>query len=238
MKHRFRRTGVVNLKKLLSFVLRILSLIAIVIITLAFYVLIGVVQEKLFVPKEYLIWIFKYPVSRLVFIYELFIALGFFYLFNKGFREAVIFKRHRISSLTAFVILNILLLYTLFTDVTVITNKKIIDHSFLSPQGKKHSYHDVVRINTGVYGKKLYLPFTHSKGDFFYIIELNDGTRIDLTEMGGAKNDIDERFIIEKLDKQFVNMGIPKKASIANFEYNTLGKIYKDKIRNILQNIK
>jgi hypothetical protein len=110
--------------------------------------------------------------------------LGFFYLFNKGFREAVIFKRHRISSLTAFVILNILLLYTLFTDVTVITNKKIIDHSFLSPLGKKHSYHDVVRINTGVYGKKLYLPFTHSKGDFFYVIELNDGTSIDLSEMG------------------------------------------------------
>jgi hypothetical protein len=89
-----------------------------------------------------------------------------------------------------------------------------------------------------VYGKKLYLPFTHSKGDFFYVIELNDGTRIDLTEMGGVKNDIDERFIIEKLDKQFVNMGIPKKASIVNFEYNTLDKIYKDKIRNILQNIK
>ncbi|MCM2533160.1 hypothetical protein NDK43_13090 [Neobacillus pocheonensis] len=221
---------------------KLLSLIAIIILTLAFYVLIGVVQEKLFVPKEYLIWIFKYPVSRLVFIYELFIGFGFLYLSKKGFRESfsknVFFKRHRISSLTAFVLLNLVLLYTIITDVTVITNKKIIDYSFLSPQGKKFSYNDVVKINTGVYGEKLYLPFTHSKGDFYYIIELNNGTNIDLTEMGGAKNDIDERFIIEKLDIQFVNMGIPKVASMANFEYSTLGKIYKNKIRNILKNTK
>ncbi|MDQ0199745.1 hypothetical protein [Neobacillus ginsengisoli] len=230
------------MKKLLSYILRILSLIAIVILTIAFYVLIGFVQEKLFAPKEYLLWIFKYPVSRLVFIYELFIGFGFFYLFNKGFRESfsnnVFFKRHRVSLLSAFVLFNIILLYTIITDVTVITNKKIIDYSFLSPQGKEHSYHDVAGINTGVYGKKFYVPFTHSKGDFYYIIKLNDGTRIDLTEMGGAKNDIDERFIIEKLDIQFVNMGIPKTSSMANFKYSTLGKIYNDKIRNILQNTK
>lgn len=58
--------------------------------------------------------------------------------------------------------------------------------------------------------------------------------------MGGTKNDEDERFIIEILDIQYVNMDISKVSSMDNFEYCTknLGKIYTDKIRNILLNIK
>ena len=80
----------------------------------------------------------------------------------------------------------------------------------------------------------------YSKGDFYYIIQLNDGTKIHLTEMGGTKNDEDARFIIEKLDSQYVNMGISKVSSMDNFKYCTknLDKIYTDKIRNILLNIK
>ncbi|WP_312476577.1 hypothetical protein [Neobacillus sp.] len=80
----------------------------------------------------------------------------------------------------------------------------------------------------------------HSKGDFYYIIELNDRTKIDLSaqEYGGFKNDEDPRFILERLDNQLVKMGIPKKASMKNFEYTTknLAKTYTDKIRNILEN--
>jgi len=137
------------------------------------------------------------------------------------------------------------MLYTILYNVTVITSNKIIDYSFLSPQGKEYSYSDIVKIDAGVYGKKRHLllvrMFSHSStGEFYYIIELNDGTKIYLTEMGGAKNDADPRFIIEKLDSQFVNMGIPKVSSMDNFEYCTknLDKIYTDKIRNILLNNK
>ncbi|MDR7000738.1 hypothetical protein [Neobacillus niacini] len=54
--------------------------------------------------------------------------------------------------------------------------------------------------------------------------------------MGGSKNDVDPRFIIEKLDKQFVQMGIPKKSSMKYFKLTTkqLDKIYTNRIRNIL----
>jgi hypothetical protein len=47
-------------------------------------------------------------------------------------------------------------------------------------------------------------------------------------------------FILAKLDRQWVNMGIPKKASMANFKYtsDSLAKIYADKIRSILENTK
>ncbi|WP_156411071.1 hypothetical protein [Paenibacillus sp. Soil787] len=235
------------MKKFKIIFVYILSLIAIVVLTIGIYMLIIAVQEKLFVSEEYLMWIFKYPASRLVFIYEIYLFAGFFYIFKKEFREMGtgaysakdnFLKKHRRQIIPIFITLNIALFYVIVSAVTVITNSKIIDYSFLSPQGREYNYNDVVSINTGVYGKKLYIPFTHSKGDFFYIIELKDGSKIDLTEVGGVKNEEHEVFIIEKLDSELVKMNVPKVSSMKNFKYSTehLDKIYTDKIRNILEN--
>lgn len=148
------------------------------------------------------------------------------------------FWKNRKLLSAAFIAFNITLFCIVITSVTIIESNKIIDYSFLYPKGREFSYKDVVKINTGVYGKQLYLPLTHSKGDFFYIIELDNGTKIDLTEVGGVKNDEHEYFIIEELDHQFVNIGISKESSMANFEYTTenLDEIYTDKIRSVLKN--
>lgn len=234
------------MKKLKVIIFLILSLIGTFILSLGTFVLIGGIQAKLFLPQEYIMWIFKSPYSRLVLIYEWYIIFGFVYILSKDLRAFILWvinskksfiKRHKMSVLFIFIILNIVLMYTILYNVTVITNNKIINYTFLSPQGKEYVYEDIVKIDTGIYGKKQY---THSKGDFYYIIQLNDGTKIDLTEIGGTKNDVDHRFIIEKLDGQYVNMGISKASSMENFEYCTkhLDKIYTDKIRNILVNIK
>lgn len=229
-----------DLKKLKS----IISFITIIILTIGIYILIVAIQEKLFVPQEYIMWIFKYPANRLVFIYIFYLIFGFFYIFFMDFRKwlGTTFKSSKRKLLSIFIIFNIVLFYIVISSVTVITNNKIIDYSFHSSEGREYSYNDVVKINTGVYGKKkLYLPsfFAHySKGDFFYIIELEDGTKIDLAELGGVKNDEHPYFIIEELDIQFVKMDIPKVLSMENFKYSTehLDKVYTDKIRNILEN--
>ncbi|MFF2878563.1 hypothetical protein ACFVR2_19810 [Gottfriedia sp. NPDC057991] len=236
------------MKKLKAIILWILLIIFIVILTIGIMFLISVIQEKLLVPKDYIMWIFKYPVSRLVFVYELYIILGLPYIFSKNLRKSIgiadrskkisFLKRNKKVVLITFVTLNILLLYTIITAVTVITNNKIINYSFLYPNGKEYSYNDISKIKTGVYGKKRNILFRHTKGEFFYILELKNGTKIDLTEVGGVKNEIDERFIIEKIDIKLVRMGIPKESSMQNFKYCTedLDKIYTDKIRNILKN--
>ena len=229
----------------------IFSVIAIFILSLAFYMLIGAIQEKLFLPQEYIMWLFKYPFSMLPLIYEVYIIFGFLYIFNKNIREAILWvislkesfiKRHKMFILISFIVTNIVLIYAIFYNVTVITNNKIINYTFLSPHGKEYGYNDILKIDAGVYGKKINSNrYPHySKGDFYYIIQLNDGTKIHLTDVGGTKNDEDERFIIEKLDIQYVKMGIPKVSSMDNFEFCTesLDKIYTDKIRNILLNIK
>ncbi|PEJ59252.1 hypothetical protein CN692_07170 [Bacillus sp. AFS002410] len=241
-------TGVVILRKLKSIILWILSIIFIVILTIGIFILISVLQEKLLVPKDYIMWIFRYPVSRLIFIYEFFIILGFLSIFSKNLRETKeikdtsknnsFLKWNKKLVLITFVTFNIVLLYTIITAVTVITNNKIINYSFLYPNGKEYSYNDIAKIQTGVYGKKRNILFRHTKGDFFYILELKNGTKIDLTDVGGVKNDIDERFIIEKIDIKLVHMGIPKESSMQNFKYCTedLDKIYTDKIKNIIKN--
>jgi len=236
------------LKILKSIIFWIVSVIGMLIFTIAFMALLSTVQEKLFLPKEYIMWIFKSPAYNLVFIYEFYIIFGFVFIFNKDSRELIteIFKskekaiiNRKMIFLYTFIIFNIVLMYTVLFDVAVITNNKIIDYTFFSPRGNQYRYNDIVKIETGVYGKKGYLPFTHSKGDFYYIVELNDGTKIDLNEMGGSKDNTDlgdPRFIIEKLDIQYVKLGISKVSSMDNFEYCTknLDKIYTDKIRNIL----
>ncbi|MDV3428819.1 MAG: hypothetical protein LIR50_17650 [Bacillota bacterium] len=227
------------MKILKSIIFWILSIIGIFILTIGFFVLITVLQEKIFIPKDYIIWIFKSPLSRLVFIFELYIIFGFFLITNKDLK--ILFKKLcKKRFIAGFAVFNIFILYTLFFNVSVIKSNEIIDYRFLSPQGVQSSYNDIVLIDTGVYGKKMYLPFTHSKGDFYYIIKLKDGTKIDLAEMGGSKDDQDPRFIIEKLDSYLVDMGVSKSASMENFEYCTknLDKIYTDKIQKILKNVK
>ncbi|MFZ7942811.1 MULTISPECIES: hypothetical protein [Bacillaceae] len=224
--------------------LRVFAIIAILILTLGMFILVSLMQEVLFVPKDYIIWVFKSPYSGLVIIFELYLFVGFFYIFNKDLRNVwkngAIFKKYRKLMIAAFSTFTIILLYTIITAVTVVTKDRIIDYSFFAPQGKSYSYDEIVKIQTGVYGKGRTSLFTHAKGDFFYIIEFNDGTKIDLAQVGGTKKDEDERFILEKLDIRLVNMGINKESSMKYFEYSKKGlaKIYTDKIRSILENTK
>lgn len=233
------------MKKIKWVVFGIFSLVAIVIASLGFFVLVSAIQEKLFLPQEYIMWICKPHAVWLSFILKWYARLIVLYILSRTFRRFILgriylkegfMRRHKRSVILAFVILNLVFMYTILYNVTVITNNKIIDYGFLSPQGKEYTYNDIVKIDTGVYGKRGY---THSKGDFYYRIQLNDGTKIDLAEPSGVKNHDDSRFVIEKLDKQYVNMGIFKVSSMKNFKYCTehLDEIYTDKIRNILLNI-
>ena len=229
----------------------IFLVIAIFILSLAFYMLIGAIQEKLFLPQEYIMWLSRYPFSGLILIYEVYIIFAFLYVFSSHIREAIlwviglkesIITRHKMLFLITFGVLNIVLMYAVLYNVTVITTNKIINYTFLSPHGKEYGYNDIVKIDAGVYGKKINSNrYPHYlKGDFYYIIQLKNGTKIHLTDMGGAKNQEDVRFIIEKLDSEYVDMNISKVSSMDNFEYCTknLGEVYTDKIRNILLNTK
>ena len=133
------------MKTLKTIFIWILSLIFIIIFSIVFFILLSFVQSKLFLPEDYILWIFKFPISRLIFIYELYIIIALLYFVNKNYRESLFIlinflkdfiKNYKTSIIFTFVLFNIILTYAILFNVTVITNNKIIDHTFLSPTGK------------------------------------------------------------------------------------------------------
>lgn len=239
--------GVYNLRKLKVILGFVISLVGGMILFLIFCIVMRIIQVEVFLPKENIMMLAKFPASRLIFLYEILIIAGLLYALNKNIRNKInskysFIKRHRNSFRYTFLATNIILLYSIFIGVTAVTKDKIIDYNFFSPYGKTYNYNDIVKINAGIYGKSLDLFGEHPKGDFYYIIELNDGAKINLTQIGGSKTDdiLHTPEVIEKLDKQFVSMGISKVSSNDNIEYCTeyFNKTDTDKIKEILKSVK
>lgn len=217
----------------------ILGSILVLILSFAIFILIGFLQYSLFVSDDYVLWVFKYPYSRFIIVIVFYLFLVFFYFFYKKNREKAPITNKRKTLWTGFIILNIIGFYIIFTSVTVVKEHKIIDHSFLHPQGKKYDFDDVVKIDTGVRGDRYYLPFTHNKGDFYYKVEFIDGKTIDLNDEAGGYDEEGEHptFVLNKLDARLVEMEITKETSMENFHYTTesLDRMYTDQIKSILE---
>lgn len=237
--------------KIILIIFKIILLIGIIGLILAFAVLIGAIQSKLFVPQEYILWVTKYPANNIIYIFEFYLLFGCLYIFSRDLRRFIyskihFFKRYKKCIVIFSIVINIIFIYAIIFNVAVVMNNKIINYTFFSPRGKVYSYNDIEKIDTGVYGKRSYISkfkrpsFENSKGEFYYFIELKDGTKIDLAEIGSTKNDEDFRFVLERFDQELVNMYILKESSMENFEYCTkhLAKKYTDKIRSIILNKK
>lgn len=231
-------------KKNMPFIKKIFKILVIaafgLFLSLLLFILIGLVQSALFVPENFIMWISKSPYSTFMLFYPYLIISSLFILIDNDFR--LIFrwiashvKNHKNTILFSFVLFNALLAYSIMVNTAVISDGKIVDHSFFSPGGIEYDYDDIEHIITGVYGKE---GFSYSKGDFYYILEFSDENSINLSEMAGSKDDEDHRFIIERLDRELVELGISKTSSLENFEYATdyLDSIYTDKIKSILIN--
>ncbi|WP_062353537.1 7 transmembrane receptor [Bacillus kwashiorkori] len=226
-----------------SIFIYLLAIVGIIFFTIGLFFLIGFTQEAIFVPDDYLLWIFKYPYSRFIFVYEFLLVFLLLYYLNKrllNIKPKDNKSSRRKKKLVASFLLIFLLTatYTMIISVAIVKDDRIINYSPLHPMGKQYSFEEIINIDTGVYGKKLYLPFTHSKGDFFYVIELKDGTKLDLNEVGDPGDKEDYRFVLAELDKRWVNMGIPKQTSLDNFHYvqKNLDSMYSNKIKEILMN--
>ncbi len=217
----------------------ILGSLLVLILSFSIFILIGFFQNTIFVPDDYILWIFKYPYSRFIVIIVIYLFLVFFYFFFRKHRKKAQITRKRKVLLIGFIAANIIGFYIVFSSVTVITEEKIIDYSFLHPQGKKYDFNDVVKIEAGVRGDKFYLPFTHNRGDFYYKIQLSDGKIIDLNDEAGGYEDEDEHptFVLNKLDTRLIEIGITKESSMENFHYTTesLDRMYTDQIKSILE---
>lgn len=175
-----------KIKAILKPLLLIPMLVAVVLSTLGMFIIIQVIQEALFVSDDYIMWVFKSPFSMLVYVFEFYIIFLLGYFFSKGVRENVKFfvglkdgflKRNKKTAIILFSLFNVILLYTIIVNVTIISKDKIVDYTFGSPFGTEYTLNDISIINTGIHGSG---GLTKSKGDFFYEITLKKTTQVDL----------------------------------------------------------
>jgi len=154
-------------------------------------------------------------------------------------RTSKFVRKHRKTTIAILLGFFIIISYYIFTNVSVISSDKIITHGFFHPQGKEYSYSNIKALHTGLYNRTI--PFTaRQKGEFYYIVELKDGKKINLAHVGGIKNHEDSWLTFMKLDQAFTQLDVTKNidAKDVAFHLSSLDPLYRNRIKNIFSNVK
>lgn len=213
--------------------------IFIIILTISIFVGIGALQETIFVPKDYLMFMFKPPYSYFVFFFEIELMAILVSRIYKRVKNVDLkwtmelwdfAKKHIIVT----ILLNVLLLYMCITGITVVTENKITDYNFYNPMGKEYSYSDISKVEAGFKGKKLGI-FPKNAGDFYYIVTFKDGKEINFYQ---ASSSFEDTYLeLEIFDKLIVDNGRAEKiASKENYELCDFDQRYVDRFLRIIDN--
>lgn len=218
----------------------ILAIILVLILT--FLILIGIdwLQFRIFIPDEYLMYVFKAPYSNLIFLFEVEVFIITIAILGKitkvnlhEYEWAYNLLRFIKRNVIKVVVINIILLYICVTDITVITKDRIIDYNFYNPMGIEYTYNDITKINTGFLGKKK--PLYGNKGDFYYEIRLKNKRQIALSD---AISDFDDTYLeLEIFDKLVAKKSnVQKISSKENYKLCDIDKIYVERCLRIIEN--
>ncbi len=218
-----------------------------IIITLMAFVGITVLQEKVFLPED---WLFCEMDPRLMvlFIVTLMIpilmvlAQGANYLDRSGkwdsgkyaFDWAYELCRHKRIVL----VLWFLCFYVCFTSITYVTPNEIVRHTPLNPVGTKYAYHEVEKIEARFGNKSISFFDYKRKGNFSYTIWLDGKKTIFL---GGSSNDKISRYEdtyleTEEFDQALVKLGIPKEGDATYHTHCDMDKRYVDRLVRVVEN--
>lgn len=224
------------LSHIVSFICYILLIVVIVIAFIGFCIGIDLIQEKLFVKGEYLIYLIKSPYSYLLFVILIIVVsrIGMLFLreekfssMNKGLSLWLKIDKFLILTIITFI-------YIILTSVVVVTEDGIYDYSFYNLKGNKYSFSDVEYVNTG------FVDSGRNKGEFFYNIELKNGIKLKLAHPSMArpseKYDYDSWQEYVDIDKYIMNSGAKKDSSEKGSNYVQMDKIYVDKLLNVVRN--
>lgn len=215
----------------------LLSILVSLALTMAVFAGISKLQEMLFAPRDYLMYMFKPPYSYLVFFFEIEII---------AFLCSILYTKVKISELkwayklvefvkkniAAAILLNIILLYMCISAVTVVTENKIIDYSFYNPLGKTYSYSDISKVQTGFKGKLLN-TFKKNAGEFYYTVSFNNGKKINFYQ---ANSKFEDTYLeLEVFDNLIMKTGkVEKVSSSDNSEYCDLDARYVNRFLRII----
>lgn len=221
---------------MVSFVFYILLIAVMIVVVIGFGFVIGVLQEKLFIKEEYLMYFIKYPYFYLFYVIVIIVAYEMVMLLSK---EGKISSRSNgfplLFKSDKFLLVAIIpLMYLVITSVVVITKDGIYDYSFYNLKGNKYNFSDVRYVHTGFVGKG------RDKGEFFYNIQLKDGKKFKLAHSSmysvSEKYDSDSWQEYVDIDKYIMNGGAKKDSSEQNARYVGMDKKYVDKLLCVVRN--
>lgn len=224
------------LSYIISFIFYILLIAVLVIVFLAFYIGISLIQEKLFTKGEYIIYLTKYPYSYLVFVIMIIVSIKIGMMMLK--KEKLFSKEKELSlwrKFDKFLMLAIIpLIYIVLTSVVVVTEEGIYDYSFYNLKGDKYTFSDVEYVNTG------FVDYGRNKGEFFYNIELKNGTKLRLAYP--SMHQLSEKYEDDTwqeyvdIDEYIMNSGAKKDSSEKGSKYVQMDKVYVDKLLKVIRN--
>lgn len=216
----------------------LISILAII-LTISIFVGIGVLQEAIFVPKNYLMFMFKPPYSYFIFFYEIeliafLISRVYKKIKNIELKWTVDFCNFVKKNIFVTIIINIILLYVCITGITVVTENKITDYSFYNPMGTTYSYEDISKVEAGFNGKKFGI-FPKGAGEFYYTVFFNDGNKVNFYQ---ANSEFEDTYLeLEVFDKLIMDTGkVEKTSSKENYELCDFDQRYVDRFLRIIDN--
>ena len=217
----------------------LISMIVGIILTLAIFAGVAKLQEVIFVPKDYLMFMFKPPYSYMIFLFEFeIIAILVSKIYKKvnniewewAFELIGFIKKNKITA----IVINIVLLYVCVTGITVVTEDKIVDYSFYNPRGTVYYYEDISKVKAGFKGK-LFNIFPKNAGDFYYKVTFKDEKEVNFYQAQSAFKD--SYLELEIFDELIMNEGkAEKESSKENYEFCTFDQRYIDRFLRIVDN--
>ncbi|WP_434291706.1 MerR family transcriptional regulator [Clostridium botulinum] len=217
----------------------LLSTIVAIILALAIFVGITKLQEAIFVPRDYLMFMFKSPYSYIFIFFEieiliLFISIVYKRIKNIEWKWAAELFSFAKKNIVATAILNIVLLYVYITSITVVTKNQIKDYSFYNPKGTEYSYNNISKVQAGFKGKSAKVFKGHA-GDFYCIVSFKDGKKINFYQANSAFEDT--YLELEIFDKLIMETSkAQKQSSKENYQFCDLDKRYVDRFLRIIEN--
>ncbi len=214
------------------------GLIGAMLLTLIFFILIDKLQELIFVPRGYILYMFKSPYSHLIFFFEfeiIMFTVQALYRSNKHseWKWVVSFFSFMKKNILIAVGVNLFILYMCITGVTVVTQDKIVDYSFYKPAGEIYSYEDISKVETGFKGKTFGV-LRRNAGDFYYITNFKDGTKVNFYQASSPYKDT--YLELEIFDDLIMKTGVEKKSSSDNSQFCDFDQRYIDRFLRIISN--
>ncbi|CYV34516.1 MerR family transcriptional regulator [Streptococcus suis] len=196
---------------------------------IAYFVLVGWLTERFFLPSDWLFYEYSTGLDKIAI---LFIMPFLVFLLGKLARLVKLSWKYGFGLAGGCILLTALLIST----TTAVTKDQIIDINLLAPS-KEYLYSDVKSVWTGFGTKLVTVNRSERQGEFSYQIQL-DGKKIVFMQPTVNQNLVpDDTYIeLEEIDRQLMNLEIPKKSSTEGSQYNELDSHYLKRFLRIVEN--